>query len=450
MDRHNIVDNDVWTGRSVPPLTVDDSYEPEQPDPSLLFSHNTSSDPDPPAPPGIIRLVNEARRLSDLNQNSVALQVSVQQDRQRVTRLRRLVQKWDGEIIRALREVTNETPSDPKSLTKLFRKAQDSRNKLGPLEDKLDHKEFEIQRLQIKIIESGEKIQELLQDFSHLRRDASDEDTDTETESSISESSIRDNPDTPALDLSNVPIFNASEIDGDFNTVVRESQKVELETLEEVNHTTKSVTSVVKEHIELRWLENPLVSVMSWEGGMRGLPIDQESQHKIPQEIDAIGSWGDYKTADVIAPSEALVFPAAETAAASTPASRMPSMMKEVREARKKHKNSENTVNNWLLTKLVSSVLEWTVYEAVLDAKLPKGFSYKIWDEEFIRIWNVDDNWVTKTLTPPHRYKQAHFSWLPLYLRPSSKEENDSEIWRTDTSTRVSMPERASHGEVVG
>lgn len=423
-------------------------------------------------------LINTVRRLCEMEQDAIAVQISTQQDRRKVAAARKKIQKWDSEIMKLHRQALAGEEFDFPSFAKYYKKAEDSRNRLGPLEDKLDRKELELERLQNDIVDIYDNIEDKLHDFEHVEyEDVDINDDDSSLPPSRSSSSMGD---SSILDIRNVPIFDASELgserpdNGDERVMLarrgipdvtedwpeiptfeiqaptaiesqdqdlvktpvgmgtpRATQNIDNEIVEEIPALPIPLAHPVpqrRQPIELKWLETPPEMMLSRVGHDRISGITDTSN----TEIESIGSWGGDKNAQF---QEDFPSPTSSTTLVS-------GRMEEVRIAMKRQSDPLDMVNNWLLTTLVSSVLQWGVWESILETQVPHKTELpeNLFKEDFINLWALDEKLSGQYRTPLRSPKDFKFSWIPRSLPPPDLQLHDEpEIWYHDSSSHVSI-----------
>jgi hypothetical protein len=375
----------------------------------------------------VASLFKDIKRLTEKQKDAIALRIFIQQKRRRLAIYRERIHKWDSKLMPFHYQTLQGAAIDAAAFSKVYQKAENARNRNGPAEYEYDREEMELGKLEISIVDIGDRIQRNFERFQRNLNDDDHSDFETSSNSSTSTTShISFQSDPAAMLVMNLPIVNGSEIgsieDRDRHwrspspvagqDVIQQdsaaisnfvSQSLTLARLtdaeyqDNVDLTNVNIPALVSE-LETNTVPEMMTELQkNTEPEMKPEPeveigpemkikpeIKPQLEMKTATDIDFIGVWDDAEEETVI----------------NVPFSISPRSViaNEGPFARNKaslpvDENPQSRVNHWLLEQLISSALEWLHYESELEFMFPqiKLMSQEFWQRDFLQFWNSDE-----------------------------------------------------------
>jgi hypothetical protein len=342
---------------------------------------------------GLASLIRDIQRLCEKHNEAIALRILNQQMRKQMAVYRERINKWDSKLIRFHHQASEGSVIDFGAVSRIYNKAQNARNRSGPIEDTYQREELELGKLEISIVNISERIE---RNFKRFRKITTNDDEHSEFEASskhtasAAPSSTSFQTDPAEVQFTNLSIIGGSDV-GSI----------------EARHTHWRVPSLVSGENGMTQ-ENPFGSnfvsqslnranltvpeYLYEEKSSNEVPsiVSPTPDRKTPSDFDAMGTWNIVDAQSVT-----------ETLPSISPrniiATNGPFAFSKA--SLSKIDNPHWRVNDWLLDQLLASVLEWLLFESELEAALPHttSVSEEFWEMDFQKTWDSDEaaerNW---------------------------------------------------------
>jgi hypothetical protein len=394
--------------------------------------HPTRPPEDRSYPEGFTTLMKDIEKLCQAQQETVALQVDIRQRKRLITLRREKMLKWDNKIMTLNHRVSSGDTVDPSEFKKAHAQAQKLRNRLGPLEDALEREEENLNRLEMLIFDIGDRIQVI---YSRLKfRQLEDDDNNPEYPPSETGSHISFESNSEGAAMTGLPVYSISDVSsvgarnphwfGD-NVDNSEQHVREIKPESEGSNTGESRQAALIEnrvgsgphHQSFPTLADSSIrtseieSIGDWSLGTRS-----ESPKPSPRRLIAtleeytVAKQGSIVVNYNFKPHTSGLFRTSGTETFSLwsgpildeeTCPNLSSMTRGLKQPMRSRETWEvgvkgdlrAQVNRWLLHNLMSSTVEWRLFEAELQRSLPPNVSLpqELWEDDFKDLWSQDD-----------------------------------------------------------
>jgi hypothetical protein len=382
-------------------------------------------------PKGFTSFMKDIDKLCQIQQEIAVLQVDIRQKKRRIANKREKMLKWDNKIMTLNHRASTGDIVDPNEFKKAHRQAQNVRNRLGPLEDEVEREEEDLNRLEMSLLDIGDQIQEKYSRLGFHRLEDDENDLAYSSSETGSHISFESNP--KVADMVGLPIYSVSDASsvgarnphwfGD-NVDDEEQRVTNIISEQEISNAEDSRLAV---HIENRGgfdrhlpsfrtladsniRASDIESVGDWSlGTLEELPKSSSRRLIATLEKSTVvkaESIDEYNlkphTSGLFRTSGTETFslwsgPTLNEEACPNTSS-VKKSLKQPMDSRKSWEvdlrtNLRAQVNRWLLHNLMSSTIEWRLFEAELRRSLPTNISLpqQLWEDDFKDLWSQDD-----------------------------------------------------------